>query len=172
MNVYSLWWRVMNILFSKSCHQILTNHTVQSPAFVTSGNFLSHSCQETLRVEKSSHPKYLKVRQSWKNSELTKKIYVSFWSCSKCCFLHFRWCKLFQIIFYLWSAHKAPSSKLTVTFKQFGVPKTKSGRLPRHFFPYFWNPCIIHSIQKGSQCVTHYNSSFNSQFQIWQIVPH
>ena len=73
---------------------------------------------------------------------------------------------VFQIIFYLWSAHKAPSSKLTVTFKQFSVPKTKSGRLPRHFFPYFWNPCIIHSIQKGSQSVTHYNSSFNSQFQI------
>ena len=73
VNVNSLWWRIMDILLCKSCHQILANNTVKCPSFVTSCNFLPHSSQETLRIEKSSHPKYLQL-----HVELTPIIFPNF----------------------------------------------------------------------------------------------
>ena len=66
MNVDSFWWRVVNIFFCESCHQILTNDTVQSPTFVTPGYFLSHSRQKSLRVEKPGDPKYLEFEGKYK----------------------------------------------------------------------------------------------------------
>ncbi len=40
-------------------HPYLTNNAVQSPSFVSSGNFLPHGREEALGIEEPGHPEHL-----------------------------------------------------------------------------------------------------------------
>ena len=56
--------RVVNVLFSETGDQVLTDDRVESPTLVASGYFLSHGGQKALRVKKPSHPKHLRIETS------------------------------------------------------------------------------------------------------------
>ena len=53
----------MDVLLWEPGDQILADDTVQGPALVTTSNLLSHSRQETLRIEETCDPKYLKSKE-------------------------------------------------------------------------------------------------------------
>ena len=49
-------WRTRDVLFHEFCDVIVQDNGVQGPAFVSSGDLLSHGSQEALWVEEASHP--------------------------------------------------------------------------------------------------------------------
>ena len=56
MYIDTLWWRLGDILFHHPCHVIVQEYRVQCPATMGPCYFLTHGCQEALRVEEASHP--------------------------------------------------------------------------------------------------------------------
>ena len=59
MNVYPLWWRVVNVLLGEARHQVLADDGVEGPSLVRPGHLLPHGGQEALWIEEPRHPEYL-----------------------------------------------------------------------------------------------------------------
>lgn len=134
MNIDTFGWRFIYVLFVVACYLILQYDGIQRPAFVRSGHFLqdkmktrslenffdaifvehmylSHGRQETLRIEKSRHPKYLMWRK-----RIT--MYFFLFRPRESSTTHFR------------SIGLEPCPELSISFQQFGVPETECGRFP------------------------------------------
>ena len=59
VDVDALWRSIVNVLPREPCYQVLTDHTVKCPSLVQPRHLLSHSCEESLRVEEASDPEHL-----------------------------------------------------------------------------------------------------------------
>ena len=64
-----------NFFFRQASHRTVQHHRIEGPSFVSSRHFLPHRRHKSLRIEKSSHPEYFRLRLVyWKFQTFKTKI--------------------------------------------------------------------------------------------------